>query len=142
MDVSVTYPESLDPSLIAPCGMNCGICSAHLRAKDRCDGCGSESALKGKSRAACRISNCNELVASASGFCFECAKYPCTRLRQLDKRYRTKYGMSMLENLVSIRERGVEAFVASERKRWTCPGRGGLICVHKPSCIYCGRARA
>lgn len=53
------YPESLDPTLIAPCGMNCGICSAHLRAKDTCDGCGSESAIKAKYCAVCRIRNCD-----------------------------------------------------------------------------------
>ncbi len=62
-------------------------------------------------------------------------------MKRLDKRYRTKYGMSMIENLTSIRERGLDEFVAGERVRWTCPGCGGVICTHRPECVYCGRPR-
>lgn len=62
-----------------------------------------------------------------------------TRLRQLDKRYRAKYGMSMTENLLRIQEIGVEAFVADEKPRWTCPECGSLLCVHLPHCGVCGR---
>ncbi len=29
----------MDVSLIAPCGMNCGICLAYLRTKNVCPGC-------------------------------------------------------------------------------------------------------
>ena len=56
--------------------------------------------------------------------------------------YRGKYRMSMLENLQSIQDVGIEAFVASEQDRWTCPGCGGLQCVHAPECIYCGHVWA
>jgi hypothetical protein len=49
-----------------------------------------------------------------------------------------KYRMSMLENLQVIRDVGVEAFVALERERWTCPECGGLQCVHTSECVYCG----
>ena len=45
-------------------------------------------------------------------FCGECAAFPCRRLRQLDLRYRTKYGMSMLANLEAIRTFGIRKFVA------------------------------
>ena len=135
-------PGSLAPDLIAPCGMNCGVCSARLRAKNTCEGCRSQSALIPKYCTVCRIRNCEEIAASASGFCFECAGFPCTRLRQLDKRYRTRYGMSMIENLESIRDRGLDRFVDSERVRWTCSACGQLITVHKPSCIHCGEPRS
>jgi uncharacterized OB-fold protein len=49
--------------------------------------------------------------------------------------------MSMLENLASIRELGLERFVAAERERWRCPECGVVVCVHRPSCLYCGHAR-
>jgi len=29
----------INSSLIAPCGMNCGICLAYLREKKKCPGC-------------------------------------------------------------------------------------------------------
>jgi hypothetical protein len=55
----------------------------------------------------------------------------------LDKRYRTKYGMSMIENLNNIENLGIRQFVRNEIERWRCPECGGMICVHKPACIYC-----
>jgi hypothetical protein len=133
------YPDTLAAGLIAPCGMNCGLCSGRLRAKRVCQGCTGDDAGKPASCTQCLIRNCETLQASESGFCFECARFPCPRLRRLDKRYRTKYGMSMVDNLRSIQEVGLDRFVALERRRWACPACGGLVCVHREECIHCGR---
>jgi hypothetical protein len=127
----------MKPILIAPCGMNCGICLGYLREKNHCPGCNVEEAGK-KYCLNCRIKHCDKLIDK---FCFDCAKFPCLRMRQLDKRYRTKYGMSMIENLNSIKDIGLDEFVANEQERWKCPGCGKVICVHKKSCIYCGWER-
>jgi hypothetical protein len=135
-------PDSLDAALIAPCGMHCGPCSGYVREKNRCPGCNGDDAGKPAYCVTCRIKSCDRIAASASGFCFECRRFPCARLRQLDKRYRTKYGMSMLENLAQIRDGGIERFVAAERERWTCPECGGGVCVHRPRCLYCGHVRS
>jgi hypothetical protein len=135
-------PEVILPVMIAPCGMNCGICLGFLRDKNRCAGCNSDEASKPKSCVVCRIKTCEENGASPRSFCFECGIFPCVRLRRLDKRYRTKYGMGMLENLRSIRELGLEGFVALERERWKCPECGGVVCVHRARCFYCGTAGA
>jgi hypothetical protein len=132
--------ESLAPAMIAPCGMDCAICSGHLRVKKQCPGCNGDDAGKPNQCVVCAIKNCEGISASRSGFCFECATFPCARLKRLDKRYRTKYGMSMIENLRTIEEIGLEEFVAAERERWKCPGCGGVLCVHKEQCIHCGRA--
>ena len=131
-------PQDLEPSLIAPCGMNCGLCMAYLRNNNRCDGCRSGDEGKRTSCLVCTIRTCATLRDSTSGFCSDCDRLPCSRLKRLDDRYRTKYRMSMLENLRSIREQGIEAFVESERERWSCPECGGMQCVHTPECIYCG----
>lgn len=77
----------------------------------------------------------------SAGFCFECRLFPCARLKQLDKRYRTKYGMSMLENLAAIRDQGMETFLAGQAIRWTCPSCGSLLCVHRRACLKCKAAR-
>ena len=130
----------MNSMLIAPCGMNCGICMAYLRDKNHCPGCKCEDIDK-KYCLHCRIKNCEKIAKLDQKFCFGCDKFPCLRLRQLDKRYRTKYGMSMIENLNSIREIGLDEFVANEWDRWKCPGCGGVICVHKKNCIYCGWER-
>jgi hypothetical protein len=128
--------ESPGNILLAPCGMNCGLCLAYLRDKNRCAGCRSESLLKPKSCKQCRIMNCESLAETNSKFCYECPKYPCIRLKQLDKRYRTKYRMSMLDNLKNIQAFGIEHFLNAEEKRWRCPTCGGTICVHR-GCLSC-----
>ncbi|MGV8084521.1 MAG: DUF3795 domain-containing protein [Coriobacteriia bacterium] len=135
-------PQDLAPALIAPCGMNCGLCMCHLREKNTCEGCRAGDEGKAKSVLACTIRGCEKRHREASDFCAECEKLPCPRLRRLDARYRAKYRMSMLENLGKIGDVGVEAFVESERERWTCPECGGIQCVHTDGCIYCGHVWA
>ncbi len=124
-------------SLIAPCGMNCGICLAYLHDKNRCNGCWGDNKQKPNSCAKCIIKNCELLKVTESKFCYECKKFPCTRLKNLDKRYRTKYNMSMLENLEKIKRVGLGKFIADERKRWKCSSCGGTICVHRAVCLKC-----
>ena len=129
-------------ALIAPCGMNCGLCIGHLRERNRCPGCHGDDADKPKHCVVCRIRNCDGLGDEEQGFCFACATFPCARLRRLDKRYRTKYGMSMIENLESIRRFGLAEFVAREKERWACPECGSELCVHRDSCMACGHVRS
>ena len=127
----------MDTQLIAPCGMNCGICLAYLRNTSVCHGCWNINLNKSKSRVACSIRNCELLQKTDSKFCYECAKFPCARLRQLDKRYRLKYSMSMLENLHYIKKFGLENFVQMESIRWKCDMCEGMICVHRGYCLKC-----
>lgn len=129
---------SIKSSLIAPCGMNCGICRAYLREKKKCPSCRGSNENKSFSCVNCRIKNCDELKKYNLKFCFECEKFPCVRLKQLDKRYRTKYNMSMLENLENIQKFGIIEFVKNEKLRWTCSKCGGIICVHRGCCLNCG----
>jgi hypothetical protein len=118
--------------------MNCGLCVGYVRDKNRCLGCRAGDEDKAKSCLACTIRNCEVLKSGESDFCGDCDTFPCPRLKRLDVRYRAKYRMSMLENLQAIRDVGIEAFVASEQERWTCPECGGLQCVHTTECVYCG----
>jgi hypothetical protein len=90
---------------------------------------------------ACGIKMCDKLAASGGDFCFACESLPCARLKRLDKRYREKYGMSMLENLERIRERGLDDFVAWERERWACTSCGCVVSVHRDDCAFCGEAK-
>lgn len=131
-------PAKINAGLIAPCGMNCGICLAYLREKNPCRGCRGEEKSKPHHCRKCIIKNCEELAETDPGFCFSCGSFPCPRLFRLDKRYRTRYQMSMLENLESIRSVGLARFVETERVRWTCGSCGGTVCVHRGRCLHCG----
>ena len=112
-------------NLIAPCGMNCGICKGYLREKNLCPGCKYIKESKPKTRVKCRLRICAKRTGK---FNCNCPEFPCDRLRHLDKRYRTTYGMSEIENLEFIREEGIRRFVAKERKRWI--SEKGIFCVH------------
>jgi len=129
--------ESFKEELIAPCGMNCGICMAYLREKNTCPGCREVHPNEPVSRSRCIIKNCEELKKNNWKFCIKCSKLPCRRLKDLDKRYRTKYDMSMLENLKFIEKEGMKKFLKQQKEKYTCPKCGGIICVHNKKCYSC-----
>jgi hypothetical protein len=124
-------------TLIAPCGMNCRLCRAYGRAVKACPSCRGDDSFKSRACIACRIKNCEKIVNGEVEYCFDCDGFPCARLNHLDKRYRTKYGMSVIDNLESIRKFGMRHFIRNEEERWTCPRCGEILCVHKPQCVSC-----
>ena len=126
-------------ALIASCGMNCSICKAYLRKKNKCPGCRVTDIDKPVTRWKCKIKNCEVILKGDAKYCFECNEFPCDRLKHLDKRYRTKYGMSMIENLENIEKSGIRAFLKNEKTRWACSQCGGTICVHDGYCYSCGK---
>jgi hypothetical protein len=124
--------------LIAPCGMNCGVCIAYLRKRNKCPGCRISDINKPITRKRCKIKNCKYIKKGKRMFCFECYYFPCKYLKHLDKRYKTKYDMSMVENLLNIKDLGINKLIKNENKRWICSKCGNIVCVHKKSCVYCG----
>ncbi len=128
-------------SLIAPCGMNCGICMAYLREKNKCPGCRGSDINKSASCVRCKIKNCGIFQKGNAKYCFKCNDFPCDRLKHLDKRYRTKYSMSMVENLENIKKYGIRKFVSNEKTRWACSECNGTINVHRKCCSVCGKIK-
>ena len=125
--------------LIAQCGMNCSVCIAYLRGKNKCPGCRLFNKSEPVTIAKCRIKNCTAFKRSKSKFCFECKEFPCKLIKQMDKRYRTRYNMSTIENLNNIKKLGMREFIKNEKIRWTCSQCGGIICVHRGYCYSCGK---
>lgn len=109
---------------IAPCGMNCAVCIHYLKAKNKCPGCRSGRIVNNRC-VTCRRKFCNKRTGE---YCFSCAEFPCKSIQVLDKRYREKYGMSEIDNLIFIRDHGIEKFLRQEEKRWV--GKEGVLCVH------------
>jgi hypothetical protein len=136
MKNSVTFNKIL----IAPCGMNCGTCLAYLREKNKCPGCRDKSSYKAVSVMSCIIPRCENLARTTSGFCYDCAKFPCKRVKQLDKRYSLKYRTSFIENLTIIKEKGMNSFLQFESKRRTCKSCGSVLSVHRDNCLVCKRS--
>lgn len=132
----------MDAKLIAPCGMNCAVCMAYLREKARCPGCRCLSGDMPVSISRCAVRNCETIMADPSAFCGECATFPCKRVKQLEKRYTTKYHVSMLDNLRVIRKQGMEALLAREAEKWRCAECGGTVSCHRLTCAACGAKKA
>lgn len=132
----------MEQILIAPCGMNCSLCVAYqFGAKDLnkkgfrkryCPGCiprGKNCTHMGD--------QCQLLAEGSIRFCTECGDFPCKRLNVLDKRYKTKYHMSMIENLKCINEHGIKTFLTTQKANWACPVCGEMICCHNGLCLNC-----
>jgi hypothetical protein len=128
--------------LIAPCGMNCGICKAYLaysrgipKEKEKvihCSGC----LPRNKN---CFIKRgCTKIRRSEFRFCFECEDMPCENLDRLDRRYRKRYSMGMVENLRELKEKGMKIFLEIQESRYKCPKCGDVISVHDRKCYECG----
>jgi hypothetical protein len=128
--------------LVAPCGMNCNICAAHLalvhdvRSKDirmrYCVGCRER-----KNPCAFLMKRCDLLLKKKVRYCYECPKFPCDRLAHIDQRYRTNFKMSEIENLREIRDKGIGPFLKAEERKWKCARCGGTISCHNGLCFAC-----
>lgn len=123
--------------LIAICGMNCHLCLAYKRKKNGCHGCRAEDGLSIDYCNRCKMKNCETAIAGNFTFCYECESFPCKLVKHIDKRYRTKYSMSMIENLNFIKEFGIEKFLEQQEEKWTCPECGQILCAHRPQCLNC-----
>lgn len=126
---------------IAPCGINCSLCLGYLRDKNRCDGCLAPDGQKYHSCQGCLIKNCARLAQTGSKFCYECEKFPCPRLKHLEKRYRLKYHVQIFENFRAIKELGEAEFTRLENEKWKCPECGGTICMHRGYCLGCKKTK-
>jgi hypothetical protein len=129
--------------LIAPCGMNCNICSGYLaylndvKSKDigmpYCAGCRP----RGKNCAFLK-KRCNLLMDGKVEYCYQCPDCPCDNLKHIDNRYQSLYRMSLIDNLEYIRQNGIESLLAREEEKWRCPECGESICCHNGICFNCG----
>ncbi len=129
--------------LIAPCGMNCGICKAYLAYSrgvpkkrgqvTQCQGC-----ITRNKNCAFIKKRCEKIRKGQIRFCNECPDMPCQRLVHLDEHYRARYNMSMIENQKMIKEKGIAEFLKSQANKYRCPSCGDVVSVHDAKCYVCG----
>jgi len=122
---------------IAPCGVICDLCLGYQRQKNRCVGC-YNIGNKPFHCTVCSIRKCAEKGENEDLLCNECDKFPCRRIKDLDKRYTKKYGESPIQNLNGIKEIGLANFIAIEEVKWKCDVCGQMLCVHRELCLICG----
>jgi hypothetical protein len=134
---------NLNQELIAPCGMNCGICSSYLAYKNNKRGKGFPNCIGCRARnkqCAFLKKRCKDELKLLKGeiqFCFECNCYPCDVLTGLDNRYRQRFKMSMIDNLNEIKEKGLNNFLTNQEVKYKCKKCSNLISVHSKKCFVC-----
>jgi len=132
----------MDEELIAPCGMDCSVCSGYLAFKHDvknkgirmayCKGCRPRD-----KQCAFLKKRCELLSNGSIKYCYECKDFPCKNLDHIDKRYQKNYRMSLIENLKVIKEEGITKLLAKQTEAWKCPKCGGVICCHNGICFVC-----
>ena len=130
----------ISEELIAPCGMNCAICSRYLSyvnnlKRSQCKGCRPRNR-----RCAYLLGKCqgiNRTVKDNAAFCFKCTLYPCKQINHFDDRYRKNYKMSVKDNLEYIKKMGIDKFINAQYKKYRCSKCGGLISIHNKKCFKC-----
>lgn len=127
-------PNEPDIELIAPCGLNCALCSRHL-GKNPCPGCRARLSEPDVYRRKCIMRAC----AAERGFftCAECADRPCKRMKAFAKRYRDGYGVDLDADAAALRCLGAEEFMRGQLITHTCPDCGHLIDLHFGRCSGC-----
>jgi hypothetical protein len=131
-----------EKELIAPCGMNCSICSGYLAFKHDvkskgvrmpyCAGCRPRD-----KKCAFLKKKCDFLLNNEVVYCYQCKEFSCDNLLRIDKRYRSFFKMSMIENLEFIKKSGITNFLKKENEKWKCKNCGELICCHNGICFNC-----
>lgn len=136
----------------APCGIYCGACETlHAFREDRveehaklaqmepddvkCAGCKTEQIAD--YCIGCHFRDCTR--DKGIEFCFECEDFPCERLAAF-RNDKWPHHSSVLKNLEAIRERGLDAWLEEQAKRWSCPECGEAFSWYRRNCRNCGAA--
>jgi hypothetical protein len=136
--------DDINKELIAPCGMNCGICSAYLAYShhipkkkgkiSHCIGCRPRNKQCAFLKKGCEILKNNKI-----DFCYKCRKFPCDNLKRIVKSYIRRYNYSVIDNLIFIKENGLDEFMLKEENQHRCTQCGDTICVHNKKCYSCDK---
>ncbi len=136
------------------CGIYCGACSVSRHGETgrgdafvsclggvpgeelACGGCKSDVLYAG-----CRICKLRDCArAKGVAHCADCADYPCGMYRSWRSSGRIlPHVREAAASLAAIRDRGVEAWLAAQEKRWSCPTCGARFSWYAARCAECGR---
>jgi hypothetical protein len=149
----------MNPGLLAPCGLYCGVCGVYYATRDenekflqkllkvyqggipqlaqlttedlRCDGCLSDRVSY--FCRVCAIKSCTREKGYAG--CHECADFPCPHVEGFPMPVGKKV---ILRAIPYWREHGTEKWVRDEESRYACPGCGHRLFRGAKRCNRCG----
>ncbi|HUT98453.1 MAG TPA: DUF3795 domain-containing protein [bacterium] len=140
----------MEPIYDTYCGLYCGACPVVL-ANERgnveqraaewgmkpeelaCFGCRSQTTAVFCTDCGMRLCARNRGIRS----CCECGEYPCEILKNFQADEHPHHSV-ILKNLETIREKGLDAWLAEQAGRWRCPGCGARFTWYDTKCAECG----
>ena len=144
---------AVNPDLLAPCGMYCGVCGVYIAHRDdnlkfkeklvsvygvpvediRRRGC-----LSGEPFTFCKLCSIKSCVKEkGSEGCHQCDDFPCSHTDEFPVPVGKKV---MLRAIPQWREMGTEKWVAAEEARYYCPECGAALFRGAKRCRECKTA--
>ena len=134
----------------APCGLYCGACDAlnsfregrseehaKLAGEDpelvKCAGCKTD--VNAIYCVGCDFRDCTR--DKGIEFCSECEDFPCAKLVAF-RNDEHPHHSSVLKNLETIRDKGLDAWLKEQEERWSCPECGKGFTWYDSKCEACG----
>lgn len=142
----MTLDEVIMSKYMAKCGLYCGACSGMIAHEKKegvesaqnvpidpdesaCPGCGSPGLED------CEFIVCNK--AHNSETCATCREFPCEMIIKFNDNEWPHHAVA-LENLRRLKEIGQEAWLAEQKKLWSCKACGARIHWYQGTCEECG----
>lgn len=102
----------------------------------KCNGCKSDEVFI--NCRPCAMRNCAKMKGVEH--CTECSDYPCKTWLLLKKGEKVlKHLGDKQSNLKTIKEKGVDFWLAEQEKRWQCPECGTNFAWYSTHCRNCGK---
>jgi hypothetical protein len=137
------------------CGIYCSACSVAMQGKTgltdgfaaclgsvpkediACGGCKSDNVYYG-----CRICGLRSCAREKNvEHCIECSEYPCKNYRSWQKAAKLlPHIKEAADSLEAIKRDGVDHWLDSQKKRWSCPSCGTPFSWYASTCNNCGRS--
>jgi len=111
------------------------VCYVHLKNKKPCNECYGNDENKPERCINCKIKNC--VISKSIKYCFECNDFSCVLIKNLDKSYRKRYSVELINSAEFIKINGIDEYMKNERNKWLCNGCGGVKTQHGNYCSEC-----
>lgn len=127
-------------NLVAPCGIYCGACPGYH--KGTCYGCRSnDTTQKRTGKWGCKIRRCC-VDEHKFDFCNRCTEFPCKLVIRFQKSHvgekRFRYREETVDNLLKIKDIGVENWLKEQQRKYYCPNCQGSVVFYLYECLSCG----
>lgn len=124
--------------MVSYCGIYCGACPGFH--KGRCKGCRT-AVRKSSHKRSCGYGMRICCEEKEIDYCGQCEEYPCSKINRLIRSQKSRmeydYRHDIPKNFEMIKEEGLNVWLNSQVKKWTCSKCGGQGVFYNLICWDC-----